>query len=536
MIPELSICIPTYNRAALLDENLRRLVPQCEGRPVEICVSSNASTDQTAVVLAKYPSDLYSVRSITQLFNIGIDRNILAALRMATGRYVLPAGDDELIRPRGVDAILAALRNQPHMLMLNGWRQGKAHLPADLQGRSYADLTEAFERLWDKMPLGGFAIRREFAASQFADRYLGTHHAYSGAVWDYLLSESPVRIDCMSHPVIEFRQVPKAWAPDAETIRSVEIPRWFDLIPSAYGEAVQTARSKYLRTWANPSWGNPSALAVVLARASALPRIGWQDVPEIEPPRIPAAGLILFCVGVALGIPVSVVGNLLAGELVLAVVALVGTVANLGNVRFPDRTLISFVGLFLLSLCVYVTTDVLWQTEMHDAARGWARFAFLIGDFVGLWVLGRRDRFSLFPLFGGYMAGQVAAWARPQPAFALYVTLWKHHLCLPVLLGTLCAIGIFLKRGSSAWAIASLAAFGLLSFQVDTRAFGLVCFVAAAVVAARAMVFERIRALMRSCSPAVWRFRHSRQMPCSTKRETGSDRARPAPTRNGTPP
>lgn len=258
MNPELSLCIPTYNRAKLLAGSLRTLVPQCTNRSVEICISSNASTDETAVVLARYPPALYpGVRSVTQAFDIGIDRNILAALRIARGRYVLPIGDDEWIAERGVDAILAALRPNPHMLMLNGWRRGKPHLPADLQGRSLTDLGEAFGLLWDKMPLGGFAIRGEYAAAKFTDRYLGTHHAYSGAAWDYLLAEylrneSPLRIDCMTHPVVEFREVPKAWAADAAAIHGREIPRWFDLIPAAYGPALETSRRKYLRTWGRP--------------------------------------------------------------------------------------------------------------------------------------------------------------------------------------------------------------------------------------------------------------------------------------------
>lgn len=220
------------------------------------------------------------------------------------------------------------------------------------------------------------------------------------------------------------------------------------------------------------------------------------SIPEIRLYPIPAAGLFLFLAGVALGIPVNVVGNLLAGELLLALIALAGIVANIGNPDFLDRRLVCFIGLFLLSLCVYVTTDFLWQTELHDAARGWARFIFLIADFLGMWVIGRRYRFNIFALFIGYMAGQLLAWARPQPTFHWYVTLWKHHLCLPVLVGTLCAAGLFLKRGKAAWSVAILMGFGLVSFQADTRAFGLICFVTAAVVAARALVFERIRALL----------------------------------------
>ena len=52
MHPLISICIPTYNRAELLDyclENLAAL-KDC-GRPVEIVISDNGSTDRTPEVI-----------------------------------------------------------------------------------------------------------------------------------------------------------------------------------------------------------------------------------------------------------------------------------------------------------------------------------------------------------------------------------------------------------------------------------------------------------------------------------------------------
>src|SRR5580698_5741773 len=126
-------------------------------------------------------------------------------------------------------------------------------------------------------------------------------------------------------------------------------------------------------------------------------------MPEIRLDPVPAAGFVLFSTGVALGIPLNFVGNLLAGEILLAIFAIAGVVANIGNRRFADRRLIAFAGLFLLSLFVYMATDLFAQTELRDALRGWARFVFLILDFVGIYVIGRKSHRNLFPLFIGYM-------------------------------------------------------------------------------------------------------------------------------------
>lgn len=241
----LSICIPTRNRAKILEESLRTLLPQCVGRPVEICISDNASTDETAALLAAYPE----IRRQTRKWNIGIDRNVLAALRMARGLYVLPIGDDEMIAEHGIDSILAGLGSKPDLLMLNGWHRARPHLPASLQGRTITDLREAFRLLWDKMPLGGFVVGREYAEPEYSDRYLGTHHAYSGAVWDYLLDQPLVRIECMSHPVVEFREVSKSWAADTDTILRQQIPLWFGLIPAYYADAVEPSFRQFKQTW-----------------------------------------------------------------------------------------------------------------------------------------------------------------------------------------------------------------------------------------------------------------------------------------------
>jgi glycosyltransferase involved in cell wall biosynthesis len=248
MKPLLSICIPTFNRARLLDESLATLAAQCTDRPVEICVSNNASMDETTTVLASYPT----VHHQTQQSNIGIDRNIMAALGMARGKYVLPIGDDELLIARGIDSILAHLDHNPDVLMLNGWHRSRPHLSAKLQGRIITTPREAFELLWDKMPLGGFVARRDYAASRYSDRYLGTHHAYSGALWDYLLDLDQVHIECMAHPTVEFREVRKSYAAYSHVIHFKEIPRWFDLIPPYYAEVVRPSKRKHKRECLKP--------------------------------------------------------------------------------------------------------------------------------------------------------------------------------------------------------------------------------------------------------------------------------------------
>lgn len=99
-VPIISIAIPTYNRAKRLEETLTRLSvhPEIFADWVEIVVSDNASTDDTPGIVAAFTARTgKSVRYGRNDRNLGIDGNIHAVSRLATGRYLLLMSDDDLL-------------------------------------------------------------------------------------------------------------------------------------------------------------------------------------------------------------------------------------------------------------------------------------------------------------------------------------------------------------------------------------------------------------------------------------------------------
>lgn len=84
-IPLLSICIPTYNRADVLDETLKSLFknPDFDENKIEVVVSDNCSTDNTYQIVLKYPF----VRYYRNQENIR-DRNFSKVLSYANGHYI----------------------------------------------------------------------------------------------------------------------------------------------------------------------------------------------------------------------------------------------------------------------------------------------------------------------------------------------------------------------------------------------------------------------------------------------------------------
>jgi abequosyltransferase len=115
---KLSICIPTYNRAALIGKTLESIIAQAT-EEVEIVVSDNASTDDTAEVIevfrARFPRLIY----IREDVNRGADANYMNVVAHATGEYCWLFGSDDVMREGAIHNALEALKEAPAVLLTN---------------------------------------------------------------------------------------------------------------------------------------------------------------------------------------------------------------------------------------------------------------------------------------------------------------------------------------------------------------------------------------------------------------------------------
>lgn len=107
---KVSICIPTYNRAEQLDLLLGCVCPMIAQRfdpgVIEVCVSDNASSDQTVNILQKYSANFPFLLTRRNDTNIGFGRNLWATAEMAKGEYVYFSGDDDEFCLNGLDVLL----------------------------------------------------------------------------------------------------------------------------------------------------------------------------------------------------------------------------------------------------------------------------------------------------------------------------------------------------------------------------------------------------------------------------------------------
>ena len=115
---KLSICIPTYNRAALIGKTLESIIAQATG-DVEIVVSDNASTDNTAEVIkgftAKFPRLVY----VQQEINKGADANFMNVVSNASGEYCWLLGSDDVMKAGALRKVLEELSAAPAVLLTN---------------------------------------------------------------------------------------------------------------------------------------------------------------------------------------------------------------------------------------------------------------------------------------------------------------------------------------------------------------------------------------------------------------------------------
>lgn len=121
--PLLTIAVPTYNRAAELCELLDVLRAQLAEMPqVELLVSDNASTDETAQVLAeeqpKYAACGARLEMHRHPVNVGADANFAFCFRQARGRFFWMCGDDDRIVPGALEQVLGLLERPEELDMI----------------------------------------------------------------------------------------------------------------------------------------------------------------------------------------------------------------------------------------------------------------------------------------------------------------------------------------------------------------------------------------------------------------------------------
>jgi len=208
--PRLSLCIATYNRSAFLGAMLESIIGQVTNE-CEIVVSDNASTDDTAEVVATFARRFDRVRYFRQDENKGIDRNFDRAVEISSGEYCWLLPDDDVIKPDAVATILDALRQGWSLITLNvefmdftlsrviqrgvTFQSDRVYEPEEMD-RLYTDAHKL------NGYIGSFVIRRSIWLARDRQRYFGTDFIHIGVIYQRRL---PGKALLLSRPLVSMR-------------------------------------------------------------------------------------------------------------------------------------------------------------------------------------------------------------------------------------------------------------------------------------------------------------------------------------------
>jgi glycosyltransferase involved in cell wall biosynthesis len=108
--PQVSVCIPTFNRAALLKQSIESVLGQ-SFEDFELIISDNASNDGTEGVVRSF--DDRRIVYARNPRNLGILKNWNRCLAQSRGEFIAFLPDDDLMMPRNIAAkVLVLARDQ----------------------------------------------------------------------------------------------------------------------------------------------------------------------------------------------------------------------------------------------------------------------------------------------------------------------------------------------------------------------------------------------------------------------------------------
>ena len=165
--PPVSICLLTYNRAALLPATLDSLLAQSFG-DFELIIADDCSVDTTEEICQKFAQEDPRIRYLRNKENLGMPGNLNSALESATGCYLANVHDGDIYRSDLITKWVGALDTYPTAgFVFNAYRSfGKGGREIIFK-ESYPPLIEGQElgrRLlssWSSCVFGTVMARRE---------------------------------------------------------------------------------------------------------------------------------------------------------------------------------------------------------------------------------------------------------------------------------------------------------------------------------------------------------------------------------------
>ena len=306
--PVLCIVIPTFNRAAFLDQCLAFAVEAIGAHAVPICISDNCSSDHTADVVAKWQAAYPLIRYSRNEANMGPDTNFEMALKMGNADYVWLLGDTYRITSACVDHLVAALTAPspaPDVVVLNA-----ADRVTDVPAGVFTDANLLLGRLgWHMTCMSSLVYNKKMLAGAPYERFRTTDFIQVGIIFETIENQT-FAIDWVPghsvYPISIPGVVKEGWR---VRVLQVWVERWANFVmslPPSYALATKLACIKAHNSKSGLfSVGSMLALRVEKTFDWAVMN-RYPNYLALNPARLLAARLIAI-------LPATVASALLAG-------------------------------------------------------------------------------------------------------------------------------------------------------------------------------------------------------------------------------
>lgn len=175
--PKLSVCIPTYNRAKLLERVLNHVCQDSKFPfATEMVISDNCSSDETTSVAERFRAAGHHVSYFRQHRHVSVEENLDSAFRLGCGEYLIYLADDDLLIANAVERVVGFLDSNPNVVACYApWELYDYEMQRAVQQSFSVDADLTFDK-------GAFRGCFEFLIRNHVFPEIGVYRAQ--AMWD----------------------------------------------------------------------------------------------------------------------------------------------------------------------------------------------------------------------------------------------------------------------------------------------------------------------------------------------------------------
>ncbi len=213
MNQKLSICIPTYNRANLLEKTIRFFLEEAKENSVPIYISDDSTNKETKKIVERlkkeYPLIFYRRNPHPQ----GIEGNFFTVLNMSRTKYKWLLGDDDSISKGSIRRVLQILdKDNYDAVILNACRLKDKRYPEkgckslrvkNIKSKEYTGKNILLSELgWHTTFMSTIIYSDELIKNFDRKRYKGTIFPQFVLLYDYLGKKQNIKVYFDENPAV----------------------------------------------------------------------------------------------------------------------------------------------------------------------------------------------------------------------------------------------------------------------------------------------------------------------------------------------